>query len=99
MGARESGGNAHRLGWVLAHHDETVPAVVCHACDNPGCQNPAHLVIGTVTRNRLEYVARAGVPGSPLNNVRGALGRSRALREAARQHRGISEAMASGCHY
>lgn len=87
---------AHRLGWVIAHPDEQIPAVVCHECDNPGCQNPGHLHAGSLSRNRRDYVARVGVPGSPLNDTRGARGRVQALRQAARERTDMHAAIQAG---
>lgn len=73
---------AHRIGWALAHPDTPLPEMVTHDCDTPSCQNPAHLRAGNVTSNNAEYRARAGMPGSPLNDRRGARRRAVALREA-----------------
>ena len=87
---------AHRFAWVLSHPDEEVPAVVRHGCDNPLCQNPAHLQPGDATENRRDYFARRGVPGSPLNDVRGSRGRAAALRAAARNSGRIEGAVADG---
>jgi hypothetical protein len=74
-----AGGTAHRMAWALAH-GELPPAdmVVRHACDNPPCCNPAHLILGTqaenhrdmVVRGRAGYsdqVCKAGHPRTPEN--------------------------------
>ena len=59
---------AHRLAWEM-HNAEPIPdgMVVMHTCDNPRCINPEHLVLGTLSDNTRDAVAKgrwtqAGVP-------------------------------------
>lgn len=87
---------AHRLAWVASHPGEPVPSVVSHDCDSPGCVNPAHLRASDPASNRAEYLARAGLPGSPLNDTRGARGRAVALRDAARDGADLDAVRAAG---
>ena len=49
----------HRVAWE-AHNAEPIPEgmVVLHTCDNPGCFNPAHLVLGTQAQNIQDSVAK-----------------------------------------
>lgn len=49
----------HRFAWELANN-RSVPdgLVVRHACDNPICQNPSHLVIGTQSDNVRDALIR-----------------------------------------
>ena len=68
-----------RLGWSGAED-----AVICHQCDFAGCTNPAHMRLGTNATNRAEYFARRKNVASPLADVRGAAGRSRAIAAAIR---------------
>ncbi|MEV0281458.1 hypothetical protein AB0I22_34450 [Streptomyces sp. NPDC050610] len=77
-----------RLGW-----DHESPTV-CHTCDNHSCQQPTHLRLGTPKQNRAEWLARRRDPGSPLADLRGPAGRSRAIGAAIRAGRagGKSEA-------
>ena len=80
---------AHRFAWLVdqldhGHAVTAMPTLVSHDCDNPICQNPAHLRVGTATTNRREWAARRDVPGSPLRDLRGARGRAEALRNAAK---------------
>ena len=68
-----------RLGWSGA--DDTV---LCHQCDFAGCTNPHHLILGTNRSNRNEYDLRRRNLASPLADVRGAAGRTRAIATAIR---------------
>lgn len=88
---------AHRFGYALAHPGITeLPAVVRHSCDTPPCQNPAHWIAGDHATNRQEWSARRHTPGSPLRDTRGSLGRSLALREAAREREDLGAAARQG---
>uniref|UniRef100_UPI00146C68FE hypothetical protein n=1 Tax=Rhodococcus opacus TaxID=37919 RepID=UPI00146C68FE len=67
-----------RLGWSGADD-----AVLCHQCDFAGCVNPQHMRLGTNTVNRTEYLRRRNL-ASPLSDVRGPAGRTRAIAAAIR---------------
>ncbi|MEU2004531.1 hypothetical protein ACH47B_26370 [Rhodococcus sp. NPDC019627] len=68
-----------RLGWSGAED-----AVLCHQCDFAGCVNPHHLRLGTNAVNRTEYHLRRRNLASPLADVRGPAGRTRAIAAAIR---------------
>ncbi|OUS97245.1 hypothetical protein [Rhodococcus sp. NCIMB 12038] len=68
-----------RLGWSGADD-----AVLCHQCDFAGCVNPHHLRLGTNAVNRTEYFLRRRNLASPLADVRGSAGRTRAISAAIR---------------
>ena len=70
--------------------------MVTHDCDTPSCQNPHHLRAGDVASNNAEYRTRAGNPGSPLNDRRGARRRAVALRNAILHHDSVAQALAEG---
>ena len=77
---------AHRFGYALAHGAEALlkADLISHLCDEPVCQLPEHLVIGSTASNTLEGHERRHGVGSPLRDTRGARGRAVALRDAAR---------------
>ena len=92
---------AHRFAWLVdqldhGHAVTAMPAVISHDCDNPICQNPAHLRVGTATSNRREWAARRTVPGSPLRDLRGARGRAIALRNAAKTRADLAAVIDDG---
>jgi hypothetical protein len=55
---------------------------ICHQCDFAGCTDPARMRLGTNATNKAEYVARRTSLASPLADVRGATGRTRAIAAA-----------------
>lgn len=77
---------AHRAGFAIVNGFDALAssAMVRHTCDEPICQNPEHWSLGTSRQNLNEWLARVAIPGSPLRDVRGPLGRAVALRDAAR---------------
>jgi hypothetical protein len=52
---------ASRVSYVLANGPLEVGMIVRHACDNPPCVNPAHLVSGTQYDNVQDMVERGRV--------------------------------------
>lgn len=49
---------AHRIAWMLAFGGIPTGLQVCHACDNPGCVNPNHLLLGTSRANTMDKVKK-----------------------------------------
>lgn len=50
---------SHRVAWELANSQEIPEGlVVRHACDNPICVNPSHLLIGTQKDNTRDIYER-----------------------------------------
>lgn len=75
---RRFAARAHRIAYVLAHgrlldqHE-----VVRHACDNPACVNPAHLVIGTQSDNVQDMIERNRVCRGERRSAANRLARQR----------------------
>nr|WP_084724760.1 HNH endonuclease [Streptacidiphilus melanogenes] len=78
-----------RLGW-----SESEDPVVCHRCDSHGCVNPHHLRLGTAAENRAEWARRHRDPSGPLADVRGPVGRTRAIAQVVRTGLSLGESPA-----
>lgn len=49
---------AHRLSYLISHHEIPENAHICHHCDNARCVNPDHLYAGSALTNVRDAYAR-----------------------------------------
>ena len=49
---------ANRLAYIFAKGDIPNGKIVRHTCDNPGCCNPNHLILGTHKDNVIDAIKR-----------------------------------------
>ncbi len=89
---------AHRFGYALIYGVDALLAVpiVSHRCDNPLCQNPVCWRESNHRANGQEYARRRGQVRGSLADQRGARGRARAVRDAARAGGNIDAAVLAG---
>jgi len=58
---------AHRIAYLAAKGPISNGLLVCHACDNPPCCNPAHLWLGTVLDNTRDAQRKGRLVPPPHN--------------------------------
>jgi hypothetical protein len=89
---------AHRFGFAVNYGVDALLRVplLGHRCDNPLCQNPRCWRKSNHTANRREYIARQSSVLGALADVRGARGRAREIRDAARAGEDIDAAVLAG---
>ena len=89
---------AHRFGYAALNGVAAllqVP-VLAHQCDSPLCQNPRCWRESNHRANGRDYAYRRDVVRGALTDTRGARGRARAVRDAARAGAEISQAVLAG---
>lgn len=69
LGARKE--LAHRIAWQWTYGPIPKGLCVLHACDNPSCVRPGHLLLGTRAANMRDMVAKGRV-GKQIGNRHGA---------------------------
>lgn len=61
-GKNKSPEKAHRLSWKIHFGKIKKELEVCHACDNPSCVNPSHLMLGTRMANIVDAMKKGRMP-------------------------------------
>lgn len=92
---------AHRFAAALTYGLDVLldPRIqLTHSCDETTCVTvgDGHVVIGNAQTNTLEWRQRSHRIGSPLRDIRGALGRALAIRAAALEQQSVSAVLAAG---
>ena len=89
---------AHRFGYAFRYGVDALlgTPMIAHRCDNPLCQNPACWEPSNHRHNGRDSSRRRDVVRGPLADMRGARGRARAVRDAARSGQSVEQAVLAG---
>lgn len=90
---------AHRVAWAYAYGADSLeeaPLLGHETCDNTLCQNVEHLLPMSAWKNSHDWAERRHRVHWPLSDVRGALGRAVAIRDALRAGRDPMAVAAAG---
>lgn len=60
---------AHRLVYALAYGETPAGVVIRHACDNPACVRPDHLIPGTQAENQRDMALRDRCGTAKITNA------------------------------
>jgi hypothetical protein len=61
---------AHRISWEIHYGKIPHGLNVLHACDNPSCVNPNHLMIGSQQANTIDMSRKKRISNESLLNLR-----------------------------
>lgn len=61
---------AHRISYAIHYGEIADGLLICHACDNPSCVNPAHLFAGTPRDNVLDAISKNRWSSGPEHGAR-----------------------------
>lgn len=59
--------SANRISYIIFNGPVRLDQLIRHTCDNPGCVNPKHLIIGTHSDNSRDMVKRNRGGSQKLN--------------------------------
>jgi hypothetical protein len=59
---------AHQAAWILFKGPIPKGMCICHKCDTPGCVNPGHLFLGTMTDNMRDKINKGRQSSRGYNN-------------------------------
>lgn len=69
-GYKKSPVKAHRISWEIHFGEIPEGLFVLHACDNPGCVNPNHLMVGSQQANAIDMSKKGRMSDESLLNLR-----------------------------
>lgn len=69
-GYKKSPAKAHRISWEIHFGEIPKGLFVLHACDNPSCVNPKHLMIGSQQANAIDMSKKGRMSNESMLNLR-----------------------------
>lgn len=93
--------SAHRVSYELFKGQIPKGFVVRHKCDNPGCVNPAHLLVGTMKDNAMDRESRGrrDVKGEQIGTSKLTAGDVLEIRASSEDHKVLAERYGVSHHH